>query len=73
MFRKHNGPDGISAPMLGEAVPAISGPLTSLFNYSLQSGTLPAEWKSAYIIPVFKKGKKEQVKVSTYFINLPSD
>jgi hypothetical protein len=40
--------------------PTIIAPsLCSLFNHSLQSGTLPSEWKSANVTPVHKKNKKE--------------
>ena len=53
---KAHGPDGISARMLREAAPDILESLTNLFNFSLQSGTLPVEWRSAHVIPVFKKG-----------------
>ena len=59
---KAHGPDGISARMLREAAPAISESMTNLFNFSLQSGTLPVEWKSAHVIPIFKKGQKDLVK-----------
>ena len=48
--------------MLREAAPAISESLTNLFNFSLQSGTLPVEWKSAHVIPIFKKGQKDLVE-----------
>ena len=48
--------------MLREAAPAISASLTNLFNFSLQSGTFPMEWKSAHVIPIFKKGQKDLVK-----------
>ena len=52
---KVHGPDGISARMIREAAPAISGSLTNLFNFSLQPGTLPMEWKSAHVIPILNK------------------
>ena len=45
--------------MLRGAAPAISESLTNLLNFSLQSGTLPVEWKSAHVIPIFKKGQKD--------------
>ena len=48
--------------MLREAAPAISESMKNLFNFSLQSGTLPVEWKSAHVIPIFKKGQKDLVK-----------
>ena len=59
---KAHGPDGVSARMPREAAPAISESLTNLFNFSNQPGTLPVEWKSAHVTPVFKKGQKDRVK-----------
>jgi hypothetical protein len=47
--------------MLKEAATSIAPSITTLFNMSLKSGKLPSEWKSAYITPVFKKGKRELV------------
>jgi len=35
-------------------------PLTMLYSQSLSSGELPDKWKQAHIIPVFKKGSKNQ-------------
>ena len=35
----------------------IAPSLCSLFNQSLQTGTLPFEWKSANVTPVHKKNK----------------
>ena len=35
-------------------------PLTKLFNLSLESGVLPADWKLAEVVAIFKKGNKQQ-------------
>ena len=53
---KATGPDGLS-PCAHEFAPS----LTFLFNFTLSSGTIPAQWKSANVIPVFKKGDKSSV------------
>ena len=53
---KATGVDGISARMLKLTAPAISKSLASLFNYSLECGDLPLEWKAANVSPVLKKG-----------------
>ena len=53
--------DEVSAKILRVAAAGISGSLTSLFNYSLESGELPGEWKSAHITPVPKGGDSEIV------------
>ena len=38
--------------------------LTRLFNYSLSCGTLPIDWKTANVVPIFKSG--EQTAVDNY-------
>ena len=55
---KSPGPDAISPRILKEAKLEFVTPLTSLFNNSLQSGTMPEEWKLANVTPIFKKGSK---------------
>ena len=55
---KSPGPDTISPRVLKEAKCELVGPLTLLFNESLQSGLMPDEWKLANITPIFKKGSK---------------
>ena len=53
--------DGISSRLLKLTAPSVARSLTQLFNYSLQTGEIPSEWKSANITPVLKKGRKEDV------------
>ena len=36
----------------------MAGPITTLFNCSLQRGEVPSDWKKANISPIFKKGSK---------------
>ena len=52
---KSAGPDDINARMLKELAVVISKPLSMLFNNSLKMGTVPSEWKMAYIAPIHKK------------------
>ena len=59
---KATGPDGISPRLLKETAHRISPSLSTLFNQSLDSGSLPEEWKLVNIIPVFKKGDKSFVE-----------
>ena len=55
---KSCGPDGISSRILKELADIIAGPITALFNCSLQRGEVPSDWKKANISPIFKKGSK---------------
>ena len=50
------GPDDLPAEFFKCCLPAITYPLSVIFNISLQSGSLPSIWKCAVITPVFKKG-----------------
>ena len=51
---KASGPDGISPHMLKNTASSIAPSITDLFNYSLQCGQLPAQWKTAMIVPIPK-------------------
>ena len=53
------GPDGIHPRILKETASSVSVPLTNIFRRSLQSGTLPPDWKRGTVIPIFKKGDRK--------------
>ena len=55
---KASGPDGIPGRLLKEGAHCIATPIQKLFNLSLNQGSLPREWVSANVSPVFKKGNK---------------
>ncbi|KAK4807113.1 hypothetical protein QYF61_018454 [Mycteria americana] len=55
---KSMGPDGIHPRVLKELANVIVGPLSIIFQRSLESGEVPVDWKLANV-PIFKKGKKE--------------
>ena len=55
------GPDLLSPCLLKEAAPVISPSLAGLFNKSIQDGSLPEDWVSANIAPVFKRGDKHLI------------
>lgn len=55
---KATGPDGISNRMLKYTCNTICVPLTKLFNLSLKVHTYPVLWKTAHVMPLFKKGDK---------------
>ena len=57
------GPDGISHRMLKYTCKTTTVPLCELFNMSLQQHTYmyPNLWKSATVMPIFKKSEKSEV------------
>ena len=61
---KASGPDLIPFKILKIAAQPLSRCLALLFNRSLASGTLPQDWCTANITPVFKKG--ERFKAANY-------
>ena len=59
---KAPGPDGISGQILKNCASALSFPLSLLFNISYHHGSLPEDWRSAHIVPIHKKGKKDDIE-----------
>ena len=55
---KASGPDNIPVKILKECNYEIAPILSYLFNQSLLSGTLPSDWRMAFITPLFKKGDR---------------
>ena len=51
---KAMGPDNIPSRILKEFAYELAVPITSIFNTSLSSGTVPALWKDSSIIPIPK-------------------
>lgn len=56
---KSMGLDGIHHRVLKELADVIVGPLSIIFQQSWESGEVPVDWKLANVVPIFKKGKKE--------------
>lgn len=52
---KSTGPDNISPKILKLAGTAIVQPLVSLFRYSMECKTVFPAWKTARVMPAFKK------------------
>jgi endonuclease/exonuclease/phosphatase family metal-dependent hydrolase len=59
---KANGPDGIHGKILKFCAVSLSYPLSILFNLSYNTGSIPSEWKLANVVPIHKKGSKEDVE-----------
>jgi len=55
---KSPGSDGIHPQLLKECATVLAEPLSLLFQRSFDTGTLPADWKTANIVPIFKKGDR---------------
>ena len=50
------GPDGIPNGVLKALAPSIAFPLCHIFNMSFTTGIFPCAWKTAKVIPIYKKG-----------------
>jgi len=55
---KSPGLDGIHPLLLTECATVLAKPLSLIFQQSYNTGILPDEWKTAHIVPIFKKGIK---------------
>ncbi|GAB0182338.1 mitochondrial enolase superfamily member 1 [Grus japonensis] len=56
---KSMGPDGIHPRVLKELADVMAGPLSIIYQRSWESGEVPADWKLANVIPIYKKGVRE--------------
>ncbi|CAM4689446.1 unnamed protein product [Lepidochelys kempii] len=56
---KSMGPDELHPRVLKELAAVIAEPLAIIFENSWRTGEVPDDWKKANIVPIFKKGKKE--------------
>ena len=61
---KGSGPDDIPLKVLRECADELAPSLTTLFNLSMSTCTLPEVWKYSNVVPIHKKGKK--CKVDNY-------
>ena len=61
-INKSPGPDDIHPILLIHLAASLSKPLAILFNTTLRTGILPADWKKAKVSPIFKKGAKNHAE-----------
>ena len=59
---KGPGPDGIPPALIKNLASVFVKPLFWLFNLSLQSGQFPSSWKKSFLVPIFKSGKRSEIK-----------
>ncbi len=60
--KNSSGPDGISTRILKGSIDVIVVPLAYIVNTSLTSGKYPSQWKSARVVPIYKKGSSSDPK-----------
>ena len=51
----------MSPKVLKACAAAIAAPCCHIFNLSIQQGVVPSKWKASNVVPVFKKGDKQDV------------
>ena len=56
---KSVGPDDLHPRVLKELAEVFASPLAWLYEHSWCSGEVLEDWKRATMVPIFKKGKKE--------------
>ena len=56
------GPDGIHGRILKNCSDHLAHPLSLLFKISYNTGSLPNDWKLANVVPIHKKGSKENIE-----------
>ena len=56
-----NSLDKMSLRLLKLSSSVITAPLASLFNMSIATSTFPSSWKMAQVMPVYKKGSRQDI------------
>ena len=61
-IHKATGPDKISCRILKEMAAEVAPILHLFFQASINQGILPTDWKTANVVPIFKKGDKSKAE-----------
>ena len=56
---KSMGPDGLHPRLLRELADVVAKPLSIIFQQSWLTRDVPVDWKLADVMPIFKKGQKD--------------
>ncbi len=56
------GPDGIHGRILKNCAVSLAYPLSLIYKISYNTGCIPRDWKVAQVVPVHKKGCKEDIE-----------
>ncbi|KFP89712.1 hypothetical protein N311_03461, partial [Apaloderma vittatum] len=60
-LQKSVGLDGVHPRVLIELAEVLTKPLSIICQPSWLTGDVPADWESAHIIPIYKKGQKDNL------------
>ena len=66
---KSPGPDGLPVHphFLKTCAENVAKPLMMIFQKFFRTGTIPQDWKTAVISPIFKKGQKQTPEITDRF------
>ena len=56
---KAAGPDGIPTFILRAAAEELAPILSRIFQFSLDTGNVPSDWREALIVPLYNKGPNQ--------------
>jgi hypothetical protein len=59
---KSAGPDGIPGEILKMGGEAMIPYLARLLDVKINNGTIPSDWKTAIVVPMYKGGDRSVVK-----------
>ncbi len=58
-IHKAAGPDAVPTRFLHDFATELAPTMTKIFQASLDTGTIPDDWREAAIVPIFKKGERQ--------------